>query len=176
MIHSKLYKIHSFYYTSMIILQFKEIRKWLMIIPHIIKIAQNIRLASRGFIIQNINKYGFHRIMTYNISWYEFANGLRLNIDYKGFIFSVDVKCESLLFEKPDFLNSFFLGVWYLNLKIMNDNFLCTPNQTYVIVNFFFFETVCKFLLCISNIFMACFDKIVLKLVVCMCSKETSNK
>ena len=138
MIHSKLYKIHSFYYTSMIILQFKEIRKWLMIIPHIIKIAQNIRLASRGFIIQNINKYGLHRIMTYNISWYEFANGLRLNIDYKGFIFSVDVKCESLPFKKPDFIN-FFLGVWYLNLKIMNDNFLCTPNQSYVIVNFFFF-------------------------------------
>ena len=144
MIHSKLYKIHSFYYTSMIILQFKEIRKWLMIIPHIIKIAQNIRLASRGFIIQNINKYGFHRIMTYNISWYEFANGLRLNIDYKGFIFSVDVKCESLPFKKPDFIN-FFLGVWYLNLKIMNDNFLCTPNQSYVIVNFFFFKQFVSF-------------------------------
>ena len=118
MIHSKLYKIHSFYYTSMIILQFKEIRKWLMIIPHIIKIAQNIRLASRGFIIQNINKYGFHRIMTYNISWYEFANGLRLNIDYKGFIFSVDVKCESLPFKKPDFLNIFSLAsdIWILRL------------------------------------------------------------
>ena len=144
MIYSKLYKIHSFYYTSMIILQFKEIRKWLMIIPHIIKIAQNIRLASRGFIIQNINKYGFHRIMTYNISWYEFANGLRLNIDYKGFIFSVDVKCESLPFKKPDFIN-FFLGVWYLNLKIMNDNFLCTPNQSYVIVNFFFFKQFVSF-------------------------------
>ena len=111
-----------------------------MIIPHIIKIAQNIRLASRGFIIQNINKYGFHRIMTYNISWYEFANGLRLNIDYKGFIFSVDVKCENLPFKKPDFPNIFLLGVWYLNLKIMNDNFLCTLNQTYVIVNFFFFS------------------------------------
>ena len=115
-----------------------------MIIPHIIKIAQNIRLASRGFIIQNINKYGFHRIMTYNISWYEFANGLRLNIDYKGFIFSVDVKCESLPFKKPDFIN-FFLGVWYLNLKIMNDNFLCTPNQSYVIVNFFFFKQFVSF-------------------------------
>ena len=115
-----------------------------MIIPHIIKIAQNIRLASRGFIIQNINKYGFHRIMTYNISWYEFANGLRLNIDYKGFIFSVDVKCESLPFKKPDFIN-FFLGVWYLNLKIMNDNFLCTPNQTYVIVNFFFSKRFVSF-------------------------------
>ena len=99
--HSKPYKIHSFYYTSMIILQFKEIRKWLMIIPHIIKIAQNIRLASRGFIIQNMNKYGFHRIMTYNISWYEFANGLRLNIDYKRFIFSVDVKCETFLLKNP---------------------------------------------------------------------------
>ena len=118
MIHSKLYKIHSFYYTSMIILQFKEIRKWLMIILDIIKIAQNIRLASRGFIIQNINKYGFHRIMTYNISWYEFANGLRLNIDYKGFIFSVDVKCESLPFKKPDFLNIFSLAsdIWILRL------------------------------------------------------------
>ena len=115
-----------------------------MIIPHIIKIAQNIRLASRGFIIQNINKYGFHRIMTYNISWYEFANGLRLNIDYKGFIFSVNVKCESLPFKKPDFI-IFFLGVWYLNLKIMNDNFLCTPNQSYVIVNFFFFKQFVSF-------------------------------
>ena len=145
MIHSKLYKIHSFYYTSMIILQFIEIRKWLMIIPHIIKIAQNIRLASRGFIFQNMNKYGFHRIMTYNISWYEFANGLRLNIDYKGFIFSVDVKCESLPFKKTRFHKYFFLGVWYLNLKIMNDNFLCTPNQTYVIVNFFFFKQFVSF-------------------------------
>ena len=147
-----------------------------MIIPHIIKIAQNIRLTSRGFIIHNINKYGFHRIMTYNISWYEFANGLRLNIDYKGFIFSVDVKCENLPFKKPDFLNIFSLAsdIWILRLWMIT--FYAHQIRPMWSLISFFFETVCKFLLCISNIFMACFDKGVLKLVVCVCSKETSNK
>ena len=70
---------HECWYEIRFKLQFKEIRKWL-IIPHT-SIGQFVPFEY--FLLPNSSLIS-HSIMTHNKSWWKFANGFGLNIDYKG--------------------------------------------------------------------------------------------
>ena len=70
---------HEYWYEIWFKLQFKEIRKWL-IIPH----TSNGQLVPFKYSFFSNPTFISTSIMTHNKSWWKFANGFGLNIDYKG--------------------------------------------------------------------------------------------